>query len=90
MPNFTPKREVAKFAVNVSVYVGALLATEAVINEISDESRESSTPRFSSQMVATGVMFGTKKRTDALVDRVADWRLARKAEEAEHPEEVSA
>lgn len=78
------KRFVAKYVVRSAVATAVSTATEAAVTSVMDIEEESfSNDALHLGCVVTGVAAALKlgSRTDALVDRIADWRINRKTVE---------
>ena len=84
--NATP-RKVAKFATRVAVYAGSMYGTEAALNAIIGDPNEEPTAGLhtGSMMIGAVIGYEISARTDAVIDAVADKRLARKAQKTESP-----
>lgn len=85
MPNQTFKRFVAKTAAQVAVSSAVSHATIATANQIvspEDDSLENEVIDLSGSVFGFVVSWKLRPLTDAMVDRVADWHVARKAEKA--------
>lgn len=89
MPNQTFKRRVAKFVARNAVWTGTTALVQSAadqILDIEDDTVEETAVELGALTIGFAVMIKCEKYTDQMVDRVADWRIARKAAKAEHPE----
>lgn len=89
MENQTFKRRVAKTLTRYSVSSLIAVAVSYTASSIIEPDEDD----VSNDLIGIGawttgfvVSHKLQPKTDAMVDRVADWRIARKADEAEHPE----
>lgn len=73
-------RRVAKFAARATVASVAAEATSHAMNLIQDPESDSAEKQNTIGSLAVGTLacVALGRKTDALVDRVADWRTARK------------
>lgn len=90
MPNQTIKRRAAKFFARHAVWTGTTFISNVVVQSVVDveeDSIQEDVIYLSTWTLGFMTMLKCEKYTDQMVDRVADWRIARKAEKAEHPAE---
>jgi sugar (pentulose or hexulose) kinase len=76
-----PKRNIAKLAARIAVQAAAVTATTSICDHVI-ENDDDSPIDIASQI--TGHMIGISlwDRADRTVDRIADWRIARKEKKA--------
>lgn len=74
MFKITPRR-IVKFAASIAVTSAAMSATDAVVNTVTDGENENP---FPAAMAGVTACWLSAPYTDAIVDRVADWRPRRK------------
>lgn len=90
METQTFKRRVAKtltrYTVSSAITAVLVYAANEVV-EPEDDSVVKDSIVIGAMTTGFVVSHALQPRTDAMVDRVADWHIARKAEEAEHPAE---
>lgn len=78
------KRGIVKYAMHTLVGAVAAQVTETAITTVIDPEDDGNV-ELASNIVATGVVMATWKRTDRLVDNIADWRVARKEAKNSEP-----
>lgn len=79
------KRNAAKLAVRAITYSAAVQGTTAAIDHCVDPQTEAAEEAVETGGFIAGSLVALYlwRHTDQVVDRVADWRIARKAEKAE-------
>lgn len=77
---FVSKRDIVKFATQIAVTSAAIKASTTVIETVVDPQDNTASQRVDTGGFVAGTLIGMSlsRHTDRMVDRVADWRIARK------------
>lgn len=85
MFNFATKRNAVKTATQLIVYSASIQATTSALDYVVEPQTETAQNAVEVGGFATGGVLGyfLVGRTDKMIDRIADWRIARKEQKDE-------